>query len=490
MAITSVQFAGFVLAAAAVYRLLDGRARLAWLLLVSLGFYATWDWRFGIFLLALTFVNFWLGKRLGQKASPAWMWAGIGLNVAALLAFKYPGFYLDALSDLLSGAAVGALALIIPIGLSFYLVQVISYFVDVSLKRIPPEEDWLLFVLYLFYFPKLVSGPIERARTFIPKLVNPAPVDAEALKRNFSLVMVGLVRKLVVADSLVALIPDGAFTTPLAFAGQHLFVWLLAYAFALYNDFAGYTSIVRGVSGLFGIELSSNFMRPYFSSDFTDFWKRWHISLSEWLRDYIFFPTMRRLMRTYRDRQHIFNLVAPPMATMLVSGLWHGVSWQMVLWGGLHGIYQVIERVINLRRTPPPPDQQPRWRKAAAVILVFMLTVLAWLPFRMNVPTAWEYLQGIFTPAQWASPALRQAASDLLRGRGFWSWPEYGLPDPRVFLVIVPSLWLDWRQEKQEELFFRNWSLWGQAALLAAAILLLLLVSGADAQVPFVYQGF
>ncbi len=247
---------------------------------------------------------------------------------------------------------------------------------------------------------------------------------------------------------------------------------------------------MRSVSGLFGIELSRNFMRPYFSRDFTDFWKRWHISFSEWLRDYIFFPTTRRLMRTYRDRQHIINLVVPPMATMLVSGLWHGVSWQMVLWGGLHGIYQVVERLISLRRPPVQPEQQPKWRKAGAVALVFVLTVLAWLPFRMDVPTAWEYLQGMFTPAQWASPALRQAASDLLRGRGFWSWPEYGLPDPRVFLVILPSLWLDWRQEKHEELFFRNWSPWGQAALLAAAVLLLLLVSGADAQVPFVYQGF
>jgi len=491
MAITSLGFALFVLAAAAVYHWLRGRARQVWLLLASLGFYAAWDWRFGLVLLALTLVNFWLGGRIGRAVGKAWMWLGIGMNLAALLAFKYQDFYIEGLSRLLGGVDLGALAVLIPIGLSFYLVQVIAYFVDVSLKRIQPEEDWLLFVLYLFYFPKLVSGPIERARTFIPRLVQPEPVDAAALTRSFWLIVVGLVRKLVVADALMALIPGEAFTAPLNFAGQHLVTWLLAYAFGLYNDFAGYTSIVRGVSGLFGIPLSPNFIRPYFAHDFTEFWKRWHISLSEWLRDYIFFPTTRRLMGVIRNRQHFVNLVAPPMVTMLVSGLWHGVSWQMLVWGGLHGLYQVVERVVSLRRPAMPPDQRPAWCRAASVGLVFVLATLAWLPFRMEVPTAWAYLQGIFTPAQWADPALRLAGSDLLRGRGFWSWPGYGLPDPRVFLALLPGLWLDWRQEKrQEELFFQAWGAWGQAVLLAAAILLLLLVSGADAQVPFVYQGF
>ena len=162
----------------------------------------------------------------------------------------------------------------------------------------------------------------------------------------------------------------------------------------------------------------------------------------------------------------------------------------MLVWGGLHGVYQVIERIISLRRPAVPPDQRPRWRRAVSIGIVFALAVAAWLPFRMDLPTAWDYLRGILTPAQWEAPAFWKARSDLLGGRGILSWPEYGLPDPRVFLVILPSLWLDWRQEVKDELFFRNWRPWGQAALLALAILLLLLVSGADAQVPFVYQGF
>jgi len=179
------------------------------------------------------------------------------------------------------------------------------------------------------------------------------------------------------------------------------------------------------------------------------------------------------------------------MVTMLVSGLWHGLSWHMLVWGGLHGVYQVVERVLSLRRPSRPASELPRWRQTAAVGVVFVLTVLAWVPFRMELPAAWEYLTGMFTPSSWAAPAFRQAASDLLHGKGFWAWPSYNLPDPRLFLVILPALWLDWRQEKrQEELFFLAWRPWKQAVLLAAILAALLLVSGADQQVPFVYQGF
>ncbi len=495
MEITSLAFAGFVLAVFLVYHRLPLGGQNLWLLAASLAFYALWDWRFGLILLALTTLNFWLGKRLGQKPKKAGMWSGIALNLLALLGFKYAGFFLPGLSELIGRVGLhsetGGLALLAPVGISFYFVQVVSYLVDVRMKRIKPEENWLHFTLYLFYFPKLLSGPIERARSFIPKLTTPRLVDADQLTRSLSLVMVGLFRKLVVADSLMALIPAEAFSQPGDFPAQHLVTWLLGYAFALYNDFAGYTNMVRGVSGLLGIELSRNFVRPYFSRDFTEFWKRWHISLSEWLRDYIFFPTTRALMRLIPNRQHAVNLIVPPMITMLVSGLWHGLSWHMLVWGGLHGVYQVVERLLSMRRPNRPAGELPPWRQRLSTLLVFVLAVLAWLPFRMALPEALAYLGGMLNPANWADPALRRAASDLLHGKGFWGWPGYNLPDPRVFLVLLPGLWLDWRQEKyDEELFFLSWPVWAKALLLAAAILALLLVSGADQQVPFVYQGF
>ena len=238
---------------------------------------------------------------------------------------------------------------------------------------------------------------------------------------------------------------------PSTFPAQHLAAWLMGYAFALYNDFAGYTSIVRGVSGLLGVELSQNFVRPYVSKDFTEFWKRWHISLSEWLRDYIFFPVTRKLMSRIKNRQHLVNLITPPLVTMLVSGLWHGLSWQMLAWGGLHGLYQVAERLLSQLRPPRPPAERKWWQAGLSIALVFSLAVLAWLPFRMALPQAWDYLVGMVSPGNWAYPALRQAGSDLLHGKGFWSWPEYNLPDPRIFLVLLPALWLDWRQEAKQD---------------------------------------
>jgi D-alanyl-lipoteichoic acid acyltransferase DltB (MBOAT superfamily) len=494
MEITSLTFAGFVLLVFLLYHLFPARWKNAWLLIASLLFYIAFEWQFAVVILILTLLNFLLGKRIGKTESSGLLWAGIILNVAALLVFKYADFYLPAATNLLNGLGIqteaGGLQILLPIGLSFYIVQAIAYLIDVQRKRIPPEEDPLIFTLALVYFPKLVSGPIERLREFIPKLKEPRQVDNALITSSFSLIVLGMVRKIVFADTLTVLIPEDAFTEPLNYPGQFLVVWLLTYAFALYNDFAGYTSIVRGVSGLFGIEISTNFMRPYFSRDFTEFWKRWHISLSEWLRDYIFFPATRYLLKLIPNRKHAINLILPPMITMLVSGLWHGVSWHMLVWGGLHGLYQVVERVISLWRPIVPPDKRPWWRQGLGMTVVFALSVAAWVPFKMEMEIAIAYVKGILGPSFWVDPAFTLAWRDLFTKKRFWLWPEYGLPDPRPFFVLLPALWLDWMQERRGELFFLKWKRWGQAFLLAIALLVILAASGADNQVPFVYQGF
>jgi D-alanyl-lipoteichoic acid acyltransferase DltB (MBOAT superfamily) len=173
----------------------------------------------------------------------------------------------------------------------------------------------------------------------------PKAPDAQAAERNFWLIVVGVIRKIVLADSLSSIIPAAIFLHPETFAGQDLVVYLLAYAFVIYNDFAGYTSIVRGVSGFFGIELTNNFKLPYFSRSISEFWERWHVSLSNWLRDYIFFPTSRALLKRKTRQAQVANLVVPPMLTMLVSGMWHGIGWNFLFWGGLHGFYLIVERL-------------------------------------------------------------------------------------------------------------------------------------------------
>ena len=185
------------------------------------------------------------------------------------------------------------MTLLLPIGLAYYSLQNISYLIDIYRKQTVAATDFIDFALYLAYFPKLLSGPIERARTFLPKLAQPRHVDNKLLARSFTLIIVGLMRTLLIAGILLKMIFWDAFETPAKYTAPELIGWLLIYSLFLYNDFAGYTSIVRGVSGLFGLELSRNFSQPYFTRNLTEFWNSWHISLSHWLRDYIYFPLSR-----------------------------------------------------------------------------------------------------------------------------------------------------------------------------------------------------
>jgi len=196
------------------------------------------------------------------------------------------------------------------------------------------------------------------------------------------LIFVGLVRKLIIADTLTASFLSDVFEIPANYGPPELVFWLVIYAFALYNDFAGYTDIVRGISGFFGIELSPNFRAPYFSRNFTEFWNRWHITLSEWLRDYIYYPLSRALSHSNSSYRSLANLIVPPLFTMLVSGIWHGFSLNMILWGGLHGLYLIVERIPVLWRRVVPPQNQPLWRQWLGMDVVFFLVILAWDPFR------------------------------------------------------------------------------------------------------------
>lgn len=246
--------------------------------------------------------------------------------------------------------------------------------------------------------------------------------------------------------------------------------WLTIYAFALYNDFAGYTSIVRGISGLFGIELSPNFDTPYFSKSFSEFWNRWHITLSHWLRDYIFFPASRALARRFTNRYGWQNLVIPPMLTMLVSGFWHGPNWQMLLWGALHGLYLIGERILSLRQPSQQESRKIQWPGWASSLVVFLLVALAWVPFALRIPNALTFWQ------------------QLLVGPIF-GLKDYGLIFPMVVLVL--ALWLDWAQyNKPEEIYFLQQRQLVQATMVATVIVFVLVVTSSGASQPFVYQGF
>ena len=472
MTLISLQFATYTALVLALYYALPRRPQNVLLLAASYGFYVTWSaWYAGV-LAALTAFNFALAPRLRSADGTPHrrrLWLGIGVNLAALGFFKYAGFFADDLGAWLGRVGLrdgsGALDIVLPVGMSFYVVQVISYLVDVARGQASPSHDPVAFALYMAYFPRLLAGPIERARTLLPQLGAARVVDEAALARSTTLIVVGVVRKLVIADTLTQMIPPDIFRQPRAFTSLELAGYLVAYAFALYNDFAGYTSVARGTSGLFGIELSRNFNLPYIARSLSDFWNRWHITLSHWLRDYIYFPTSRALLRRDPRRGNVPNILLPPLLAMLASGMWHGTGWHMLAWGGLHGVYLVGERVLAFWRPARPPAQQPRWRQLAARGVVFGLVVLAWVPFRMELPVALDYWRGLLAFTSGTRPTLR------------------------LLVVLIPALWIDWAQARDEVVFLR-WPRLVQATLLALAMLLIWLVTQATTAEPFVYQGF
>jgi alginate O-acetyltransferase complex protein AlgI len=497
MNVASLVFALFCTIALLVYWRLPDRLRVGWLLLVSLAFIITWSWELAGILLVVATTNYFLGRWLGsaQNEKKGLLWIGIAFNIFILLALKYSNFYIGSLISLLArlgiGVGAGGLQLLVPIGLSFIALQMISYQVDIYRGQFQAERRWLEFCTCVLYFPKFLSGPIERAGSFLRKLDARTSPDNDQLVRAFGLIFIGLVRKRLIADVLNALIPADAFVHPLSYSASLLLTWLLAYAFALYNDFAGYSSIVRGISSLFGIELPNNFNVPYLSRSFSEFWSRWHITLSNWLRDYIYFPLSRALLKRIPARENIINILLPPIVTMLVSGLWHGVAWNLLLWGGIHGTFLFVERVLKLRGPNIPPGELPKFRQVIGTLIVFVGVVLAWLPFRMDFITAKRYLAGLILPARWVAPNWTMVSA-FLQGRattidlGGWD-----LPDPRILLVLVPAFLLDWFQNHyRDELYFQKWHRLIQVALLVVALLGIIMLAFSDTSVPFVYQGF
>lgn len=477
MEITSLHFFMFVLGILIVYHLLPHRAQNYWLLAASYVFYITWSWKFALLLLAATVFHFELARHLRKegRGSPSLLWVGVGANLLLFLTFKASSFYISRLDTLLNQigvqAGTGALQIIVPLGLSYYVLQNISYLVDVYRGQMTPSGNWVDFALYLAYFPKMVAGPIERARTFLPMLARPRRVENQTLTRSLALIVVGLARKVLIADLLFAQLPWDSMTGETGlFSKAELVGWLVVYAFALYNDFAGYTGIVRGVSGLFGIELSLNFNTPFFAKSFTEFWNRWHITLSHWLRDYVFYPVNRMMARRFENRNGWQTLVIPPLVTMLASGFWHGPNWQMLVWGALHGTYLVVERVWVQKQPASLRDKNIPWGGLISGAVVFFLVALAWVPFMMRL--------------NFAGDVFKQ----LLVGQAF------GIRDYHLaysLIVLSPALLFDYVQyKKADELFFLQFNPVLKGAMLATVVALLLIMSAPGTGQPFIYQGF
>ena len=469
MNIISIPFFAFALMVILVYSRLELRAQNIWLLIVSYLFYFTWGWQYAVILLVLTSVNYWIGLLVDGKSAPGKRWLRLGLiiNVASLIALKLiASAYGMTLVNFLGGkiSNVSQLAFLLPVGFSFYILQATSYLIDVSRGQMRPVADFVNFSLYLAYFPKLLSGPLERAGQFIPQLERAREVGNRQIGHGLGLILVGLLRKLVIADGLSALRPVDILAKPVEYSIIEHAVWLIVFAFILYNDFAGYTSIVRGISTMLGIELSKNFSQPFFANSFSDFWNRWHITLSAWLRDYIFFPLRRWCMKKRYSSWVI--LIVPPLLTMIASGYWHGATFAMLSWGGLHGVYQIIEQ--KFRKSSRPEGIY----HVISVALIFIFVTLAWIPFTStSFFSALSYVKIFLPPYRF----------------------DFSLP---VFVNLIAalslSLFLDWQEFKAaSHSYFLDWPAKKQSRMLFISLLILVLFAGSSPDVSnFIYQGF
>ncbi len=442
------------------------------LLLASYTFYCLLSWHFAFILLVMTAVNFILGQVIHQSSRPGrWLTAGILFNILFLLAFKTAGFFIPELSRLISRIGISTqtegLSIILPVGMSFYILQAVSYLVDIRRRQISPAADPVKFGLFLAYFPKLTAGPIENARKFLPQLKKPRQIEKDNITQGITLIILGLIRKLVIADTIITSAPPQLFSSLLQHPAGHIFFWVLLYGIGIYFDFSGYTNIARGVSRFFGITLSRNFLYPLYSQNFSDFWSRWHISLSQWLREYIFFPVTRTLMRKKQNPAHYLVILMPPVLTMLASGLWHGVRWNFIAWGFLMGLMLAGERLWSINKPVQIPSKKSGvFRILSSLGILFLLTA-GFIVFVMDFPLG------------------RALSTGLIPGFS-WSPPNY-----RLALIIIPGFMIDFFQyRKNSETFFSSWSLWSKSFMLAAALVLIVLFSQSRLATPFIYQGF
>lgn len=384
MQFNSYLFACFFVVVLAVHHApLPWSVRKVALLVFSYAFYAAWDPPFVVLLVASTIVDWfvakWMAAAEGRAKRRALLLVSLVFNLGLLAYFKYAGFAARSLSELLGSLGIAwtpsAPDVVLPIGISFYTFMTISYTIDVYLRRSRPARHFLDYALYVTFFPHLVSGPIVRATELVPQFEAPRRATSAMLGWGLALLVLGLFEKVVVADGLMAPVVERVYavkahtvSTADAWAGT------LAFAGQIFCDFAGYSTCAIGVALCLGFSLPENFRFPYAAIGFSDFWRRWHISLSSWLRDYLYVPLGGN--RKGPTRTHV-NL----MLTMLIGGLWHGASWTFVVWGGLHGLYLVGERVAK-RMAGDAPIWQTTPAKLLLALVTFVLVCVAWVFFR------------------------------------------------------------------------------------------------------------
>jgi D-alanyl-lipoteichoic acid acyltransferase DltB (MBOAT superfamily) len=399
MLFNSIAFIIFIFIVFIIYPRLQHRQQNLFLLVASYVFYGYWDWRFNFLLLSSTIINFWIGRLIhasrAQGQRKRFLIASVVVNLGVLGFFKYCNFFLDSAASLLLSIGfqpnMPVLRVILPVGISFYTFQTMSYTIDIYRGKLEPTRTFLDFALFVAFFPQLVAGPIERARNLLPQIAQPRHVCSASVVQGLNLVLLGYFKKVAIADTLAPIV-EGIFVSPEAMSSGQLWTGMYAFTFQIYGDFSGYTDIARGIAKMLGFELMENFNAPYLSRNISEFWRRWHISLSTWLRDYLYIPLGGN--RIGKIRTYI-NL----LLTMLLGGLWHGAAWNFVWWGLLHGIYLAVHRLLFGDGKPGAARLSvvPGWVvESGKIFLTFHVVGLTWIFFRSSdLGNAFIYFQGL-----------------------------------------------------------------------------------------------
>jgi len=414
MLFNSLAFLAFCLVFFSLRPLLRSSRRSRWTYLVcaSLFFYGWWDWRFAFLLLASGTLDFFaaLAMRRFLKWRRVLLISSLVCNLGVLATFKYLGFLTGAFNDLLAagglGLSVPEVSLVLPVAISFYTFQSMSYTIDVYRNKLEPTRDFLHFMAYLVMFPQLMAGPIIRARHMLPQLAEVPASRSHWKWRGLRLVVRGFFKKMFIADNLAPTV-SAAFGTEVT-AGSGIYWWLIAVMFALqvYCDFSGYSDIARGLAEWMGYRFPRNFRRPYSAQSLGDFWRRWHVSLSAWFRDYVYIPLGGN--RGGRARAHLHMWL-----TMLLAGLWHGAAWTFLAWGALHAAFLSAEREL---KWPALLKRLGGLGRAVAVALVVTQVTVAFVLFRAtSLEQAGRIMMAMFgAPLIWTAPASPIALRALI----------------------------------------------------------------------------
>ena len=376
-----VFFAFTLFGTAFIERRFSARVKEVFLLLASYFFYGYWDWRFCFLLLFVTVSSYLTAKFAQNKAVYL---TGIVIPLVVLGFFKYFNFFLSSLSALV-GHDLGALKIILPVGISFYTFQALSYVIDAHRGKIAVERDFIKLALYISFFPQLVAGPIVRAADFLPQLREDRRVTLPNILYGMQLFVFGLFKKIVIADHISVFIDD-VYAKPAAFHWTALLLAAVSYSIQIYFDFSGYSDMAIGCAKCLGYDFRKNFNLPYLSQNVTEFWRRWHISLSAWLKEYLYIPLGGNRKGGRRTLVNLF-------LTMLLGGLWHGADWTFVFWGGLNGLALCAHKALSRKKRGTGTAGQ-----LFCVILTFCFITLTWVFFRADsFPVAWALIKGVVT---------------------------------------------------------------------------------------------